>query len=317
MGGDELTAFLSYLASQRNVSASTQNQALSAILFLYRDVLKIKLPWLSDVQRAKKPRRLPVVLTRQEVRAVLAQLEGKTWLMAALIYGAGLRLLECLRLRVKDIDFGHQQLMIRDAKGQKDRITLLPQNLVDPLRSHLARVRTLHERDLRDKFGRVYLPFALASKYPNADREWQWQYSFPSSRRSLEFYDAREESLSRGVIALIHLGKRGKGKVVGRAGLEPATKGLCVPLRLSPPVSGSWSGLCLAFRPSRRVSTRSASNASALRGASLGVGKAPHVEKMGCRKRSPNLRSSTPRQSELALGNPRGVCRASRDHGGV
>jgi integrase len=121
MGGEELTAFLSHLASQRNVAASTQNQALNAILFLYRDVLKIKLPWLGDVQRAKKPQRLPVVLTRQEVRAVLAQLEGTTWLMAALIYGAGLRLLECLRLRVKDIDFGYQHLLIRDAKGQKDR----------------------------------------------------------------------------------------------------------------------------------------------------------------------------------------------------
>jgi integron integrase len=186
MGGEELTAFLSHLASQRNVAASTQNQALNAILFLYRDVLKIKLPWLDDVQRAKKPQRLPVVLTRQEVRAVLGQLEGTTWLMAALIYGAGLRLLECLRLRVKDIDFGYQHLMIRDAKGQKDRITLLPQNLTDPLRSHLARVRTLHERDLGDGFGRVYLPFALAAKYPNADRQWEWQYVFPSSRRSTD-----------------------------------------------------------------------------------------------------------------------------------
>jgi integron integrase len=184
MGGEELTAFLSHLASQRNVAASTQNQALNAILFLYRDVLKIKLPWLDNVQRAKKPQCVPVVLTRQEVRAVLGQLEGTTWLMAALIYGAGLRLLECLRLRVKDIDFGYQHLMIRDAKGQKDRITLLPQNLTDPLRSHLARVRTLHEQDLRDGLGRVYLPFALASKYPNADRQWEWQYVFPSTRRS-------------------------------------------------------------------------------------------------------------------------------------
>ena len=186
MGGEELTAFLSHLASQRNVAASTQNQALNAILFLYRDVLRIKLPWLEDVQRAKKPQRLPVVLTRQEVRVVLAHLEATTWLMAALVYGAGLRLLECLRLRVKDIDFGYQHLLIRDAKGQKDCITLLPQNLTDPLRSHLARVRTLHEQDLRDGFGRVHLPFALATKYPNADRQWEWQYVFPSRRRSTD-----------------------------------------------------------------------------------------------------------------------------------
>jgi integron integrase len=185
MGAPELTAFLSDLALQRNVAASTQNQALHAILFLYRDVLKLVLPWLDQIARAKKPQRLPVVFTREEVKALLAQLQGTTWLMAMLTYGSGLRLLECLRLRVKDVDFHYKQLMVRDAKGQKDRVTMLPHSLIDPMRTHLARVRQLHEIDLREGFGRVYLPHALATKYPTADREWAWQYVFPSSRRSL------------------------------------------------------------------------------------------------------------------------------------
>jgi integron integrase len=186
MGAPELTAFLSDLAMQHSVAASTQNQALHAILFLYRDVLKLDLPWLDEVQRAKKPQRLPVVFTRDEVKALLARLEGTTWLMAMLTYGSGLRLLECLRLRVKDIDFHYKQLVVRDAKGQKDRVTMLPNSLIDPLRTHLARVRQLHEADLRDGFGRVWLSHALAAKYPNADREWGWQYAFPSSRRSID-----------------------------------------------------------------------------------------------------------------------------------
>ncbi len=206
MGAPEVTAFLSHLAIRRNVAASTQNQALSAILFLYRDVLKMTLPWLDDVQRAKKPQRLPVVLTRDEVRGVLAQMQGTPWLMAALIYGSGLRLLECLRLRIKDVDFHYRQLLIRDAKGQKDRVTLLPQILVDPLQSHLARVRTLHESDLREGYGCVYLPFALAEKYPAAEREWGWQYVFPSKRRSVDprsgaerRHHAPEDALQRAV----------------------------------------------------------------------------------------------------------------------
>jgi len=186
LGGDELTQFLSDLAVRRQVSASTQNQALNAILFLYRDVLKITLPWLEDVQRAKKPMRLPLVLTRREVSCLLAQIEGTAWLMAALTYGAGLRLLECLRLRVKDVDFHYKQVTIRDAKGQKDRITVLPENLIETLRSHLARVKLLHERDLQEGFGRVYLPFALSAKYPSADLEWSWQFVFPSKRRSVD-----------------------------------------------------------------------------------------------------------------------------------
>ena len=206
MGSEELTQFLSDLAIRGKVSASTQNQALNAILFLYRDVLQIQLPWLENVQRAKKPQHLPVVLTRNEVRAVLAQLEGTPWLMAGLIYGSGLRLLECLRLRVKDLEFQPPQIIVRDAKGQKDRITALPHKLIDPLRSHLAKTKHLHEKDVNDGYGHVYLPFALARKYPSADREWGWQYVFPSSRRSIDprsnverRHHAAEDALQRAV----------------------------------------------------------------------------------------------------------------------
>ena len=206
MSAAEVTAFLTDLAVRRNVAASTQNQALHAILFLYRNVLKIKLPWLDEVQRAKRPQHLPVVFTREEVRALLAQLQGTLWLMATLTYGSGLRLLECLRLRVKDVDFQYRQILVRDAKGQKDRVTMLPGTLIEPFRTHLARVRSLHENDLRDGFGRVYLPHALASKYPNADREWGWQFVFPSSRRSIDprsgierRHHAPEDALQRAV----------------------------------------------------------------------------------------------------------------------
>lgn len=220
LGAGEVTAFLSHLAVKRNVAASTQNQALNAILFLYRDVLKCTLPWLEGVQRAKKPQRLPVVLTRDEVRALLAQMQGTTWLMAALVYGGGLRLMECLRLRVKDIDFEYRQLVIRDAKGQKDRVTLLPQNLFEPLRNYLVRVRALHENDLREGYGCVYLPFALAQKYPTAERDWGWQYVFPSTRRSIDprsgierRHHAPEDSLQRAL-----------RQAVQRAGIiKPAT----------------------------------------------------------------------------------------------
>lgn len=186
LGEQHVAQFLSDLAVSKNVSASTQNQALNAVLFLYREVLKVDLPWLRNVDRAKKPQRLPVVLTRNEVRQLLANLEGTVWLMAALTYGSGLRLLECIRLRVKDIDFARGELLIRDGKGQKDRVTMLPRNLIDPLRSHIARVHELHERDLKEGFGRVYLPFALDRKYPNADREWGWQYVFPSNKSSID-----------------------------------------------------------------------------------------------------------------------------------
>lgn len=184
MGADEVTAFLTDLAVRGNVTASTQNQALNAILFLYREVLKIDLPWMNGIQRAKKPSRLPVVFTRSEVKGLLAQLDGTLWLMASLIYGSGMRLMECVRLRVKDLDFHYKQIIIRDAKGQKDRVTMLPESLIDSLRNHLVRVKERHERDLQDGFGRVYLPHALDRKYPNAGREWGWQYVFPARSRS-------------------------------------------------------------------------------------------------------------------------------------
>lgn len=206
MGSAEVTAFLSDLAVRRNVSASTQTQALNAILFLYRDVLKVPLPWLTEIEKAKRPQRLPVVFTRQEVKALLARLDGTPWLMASLIYGGGLRLMECLRLRIKDVDFQYGQLVIRDAKGQKDRVTILAHSLIEPLRTHLAKVRQLHENDIAAGFGRVYLPNALEHKYPNANLEWGWQYLFPSSRRSLDprtgverRHHAPEDALQRAI----------------------------------------------------------------------------------------------------------------------
>jgi integron integrase len=186
MGAPEVTAFLSHLAVQRRVAASTQNQALAAILFLYRKILQIDLPWLENVERAKRPQRLPVVLTREETTNVLAHLKEQHWLMASLLYGSGLRLRECLRLRVKDIDFNYQQIIVREGKGDKDRHTVLPTTLIEPLQRQLQRVKAIHVLDLRAGFGRVHLPFALAKKYPNANREWAWQYVFPAASRSTD-----------------------------------------------------------------------------------------------------------------------------------
>ena len=194
MGPEHVREFLSHLAVRRNVAASTQNQALSAILFLYRDVLRHPLDWIDDVERAKKPSRLPVVFTRGEVQAILVRLDGARWLAASLLYGSGMRLLECLRLRIKDIDFGYRQITVRDGKGAKDRVTVLPASLVEPTRRHLERVKCLHDRDLRDGFGSVFLPFALESKYSHADREWAWQYAFPASRLSR---DPRSDAVRR------------------------------------------------------------------------------------------------------------------------
>ena len=184
MGGSEISRFLSHLAVEEKVSASTQNQALSAILFLYRDLLKRDFGWLDDVERAKKPARLPVVLSKEEAKAILVRLEGVKWLMANLLYGSGLRLMECIRLRVKDLDFQYNQITIRDAKGQKNRVTMLPDSLKEPLQRHLERVKAIHEQDLKEGFGEVYLPFALERKYSNANTEWGWQYVFPASKRS-------------------------------------------------------------------------------------------------------------------------------------
>ncbi len=186
MGAAEVEAFLSDLAVHRNVAASTQNQALAALLFLYKQVLKLDLPWLGEVVRAKKPVRLPVVLTVTEVQQVLVQLQGELWLAASLLYGSGMRLMEVLRLRVKDVDFARHEILVRDGKGMKDRVTLLPQRLFTPLKQHLQTVRAAHQQELAAGRGDVYLPFALAKKYPKAPTNWAWQYVFPAAGLSVD-----------------------------------------------------------------------------------------------------------------------------------
>jgi len=186
MGAPEVTAFLSWLATQRNVAAATQNQALSALLFLYKHVLGVELPWLGELVRAQRPVRLPTVLSEAEVRRLLDCLTGVARLMVGLLYGSGLRQIECLSLRVKDVDFAYRQIFVRDGKGGRDRVTMLPENLVQPLQQHLGRVRALHGRDLKEGFGEVRLPHALARKYPRAARTWAWQYLFPSGQRSAD-----------------------------------------------------------------------------------------------------------------------------------
>ena len=184
MGGPEIEAFLSHLAVDRNVSASTQNQALSALLFLYREVLRIDLDYPINSIRAKRPKRLPTVLTKDEARNVLNLISGKHQLMAKLLYGSGLRLMECIRLRVKDLDFEQHQIIVRDGKGLKDRVTILPESLITPLKRHLRYVKLAHEDDLADGCGSVYLPHALERKYPRAHDQWSWQYAFPAPKRS-------------------------------------------------------------------------------------------------------------------------------------
>lgn len=186
MGAREIEAFLTHLAVKGKVSASTQNQAKSALLFLYRAVLEQKLPWLDKVTQAKAPQRLPVVLTVAEVQAVLKRLSGTHWLIASLLYGAGLRLMEAARLRVKDVEFARHEIIVREGKGAKDRMTMLPESAIEPLKRHLANVKALHEKDLSLGGGDVYLPFALDKKYPNAEREWGWQYVFPSAKLSVD-----------------------------------------------------------------------------------------------------------------------------------
>ena len=180
MGGPEVSAFLTTLATSHDVAAGTQNQALSALLFLYQHVLGIELPWMDSVIRAKRPRRVPVVLSRTEVGRLLAVMEGRTWLMAALLYGTGMRLLECLRLRVKDVDFDRGEIIVRHGKGGKDRRVPLPASLRSHLRERIDRVRVLHAADLAAGVGRVWLPHALAKKYPNAPAELGWQWIFPA-----------------------------------------------------------------------------------------------------------------------------------------
>jgi len=215
MGEKEITEFLTYLAVEKNVAASTQNQAFSALLFLYQQVLARKLDFIDNVQRVTRPAKLPVVLTPSEARSVLTQLKGDYRLMAELLYGSGLRLMECVRLRVKDIDFGYGHITVRDGKGLRDRITILPERLRHPLRLHLERVQELHQ--LRDGAGRVYLPFALERKYVNASRSWPWQYVFPAAKASTDprsgetrRHHVSEKNLQKAVKAAIQRARIGK-----------------------------------------------------------------------------------------------------------
>ncbi len=187
LGKPEVEAFLTALAVERNVAASTQGQALSALLFLYGEVLGLDLPWLDEVTRAKKPRRLPTVLSVAEVRALIAAVEDPAFaLIVRLLYGTGMRVMECMRLRVKDVDFGRREIIVREGKGNKDRVTMLPAGLVVPLRAHISLRRRLHERDLVAGHGTVHLPHALAVKYPNAATAWVWQYVFPAASLSID-----------------------------------------------------------------------------------------------------------------------------------
>jgi integron integrase len=206
MGQAEVSAFLNHLAVELKVSASTQNQAMNALRFLYRSVLDVDIGWIEGLVQAKKPVRLPVILSPQEVAAILANLDGSHWLMANLLYGAGLRLMECVRLRVKDVDFTYRQVVVREGKGFKDRATMLPERLVSVMTEHLARVRELHQQDVAAGLGRVHMPHALARKYPNAEREWGWQYAFPAADLSadprtshLRRHHVHEQSLQRAV----------------------------------------------------------------------------------------------------------------------
>jgi integron integrase len=211
MGAAEIEAFLTHLAVVGKVSASTQNQAKSAILFLYKEVLEINLPWLDNIESAKRPQRLPVVLTRTEVTAMLNYTQGTCGLILRLVYGTGMRIMECLRLRVKDVDFERNEILIREGKGFKDRITMLPASLNGPLQKHLQRVRWLHEADLRGGHGEVFMPDALARKYPAAGKSWSWQYVFPSARISkdprstrISRHHADEKAIQRSMRSALH-----------------------------------------------------------------------------------------------------------------
>ena len=217
MGAPEIETFLTHLAMDRKVASSTQNQALSALLFLYKEVLETELPWLNNVKRAKKPEKLPVVFSKREIGAVMSNLDGRYWIMAQLLYGAGLRLMECVRLRVKDIDFDYKQVCVRDGKGKKDRVTMLPNIVEHPLGRQLDKVKNIHQRDLAEGFGEVYLPNGLERKYPKANREWGWQYVFPSGKRSVDPRSGKtrrhhkdEKSLQRAVKTAIKAAKVNK-----------------------------------------------------------------------------------------------------------
>jgi integron integrase len=214
MGTQEVEQFLTYLAVNGRVASSTQNQALSAILFMYKEVLRIELPWLNDVTRAKRPEKIPLVFSKNETRKLLANLDGTYWIMAHLLYGAGLRLMECLRLRVKDVDFDMNQITVRDGKGKKDRVTMLPETVKLHLQQHLEKVKIIHKQDLSEGYGEVHLPYALERKYPRANKDWGWQYVFPSRKRSLDprsnntrRHHINEQSLQRTVKKAIRRSK--------------------------------------------------------------------------------------------------------------
>lgn len=217
MSEDHIRDYLSHLAVERNVSASTQNVALAALLFLYRDVLKLKLERIEEVERARISRHLPVVFTRSEVRAILNNLRGVNYLAAALMYGSGLRLMECLRLRVKDLDFSYNQITVRSGKGDKDRVTPMPVKLKEPLRKQLLKARLFHQQDLQEGFGGVFLPYALARKLPRAERDWAWQFVFFATKRSLDprtggerRHHLHESVLQKAVVAAMRKATPGK-----------------------------------------------------------------------------------------------------------
>ncbi len=227
ISAQEIRDFLTHLAVHDHVAASTQNGALNAVLFLYRHVLKLPLPALQDIERAKRPRRVPTVFAREEVQAVLAQLSGMPRLMANLLYGAGLRLMECVRLRVKDVDFAYHQITVRDGKGAQDRVTMLPQSVEAALQRHLTKVKVLHEEDLLEGYGEVYLPYAFARKDPEAGKAWVWQYVFPAAKRSL---DPRAGIVRRHHVSETVLQKAVKD-AIQRAGIQK--RGSCHTLRHS------------------------------------------------------------------------------------
>ena len=241
------------IATDKQVAASTQNVALNALLFLYRQVLQLELPYIDNIERAKRPQRIPVVFTRTEVKAILSNLEGIHHLMASLLYGSGLRLSECLRLRVKDIDFEYQQITVRDGKGQKDRVTMLPNSTILPLKLQLEKAKRLHQQDLAEGYGAVYLPYALERKYPNANREWGWQYVFPAAQRSV---DPRSGVIRRHHILEDSL-QRAVKKAVQQAGITK--HGSCHTFRhsfathllpLNPPILGDFHKFGSPFFPS-------------------------------------------------------------------
>ena len=213
----DVNRFWTYLAVKENVAASTQNQALSALLFLYQHVLRLPLERIEGVVRARRPKKLPVVMTPDEVAQVMAHFSGDKWLIVTLLYGGSLRLLEALRLRVKDLDFGRGEITVREGKGNQDRVTILPQLAIQPLQQHLGRVRAMHERDVADGYGGVDLPHALGRKYPNANRQWAWQFVFPQEHRWVDSqtgeqgrHHVHESLVQKAVAAAVHKAKLAK-----------------------------------------------------------------------------------------------------------